>query len=310
MNMDLDMTKRAVYNRKASGRKMGMRAQRAVGQTALGTILLLLAGTMILPFIYILMVSFTDSSVYVSGQFILWPKKWSLQAYELILSGNGFINSLKASAYITLIGTPLHVMINSGLAYMLSKPIPGRSIIKKVVMFTMLFGAGMIPNFINIRNLGLIDSWWACILPGTCGAWTVMVMMSFFQNLSPDLEEAAKIDGCGQLRIFGVIVLPLSKAMLATFTLFAMVSYWNTYFSAIMYLTTTAKMPLQVYVQKIVLSVNISDVVDLQSELANTVPQEVMRMAAVIVVVLPVICVYPFLQKYFAKGVMVGAVKG
>ncbi len=168
----------------------------------------------------------------------------------------------------------------------------------------------MIPNFMNMKMLGLMDSYFACILPSVCGAWTVMVMRSFFQSLPIELEEAAEIDGCGQLKMFGIIVLPLSKAMLASMTLFAFVSYWNTYFSAVMYLTSTAKAPLQVYVQKIVLSSTISDVVDLQLELAKTVPQEVMRMAAVVVVVLPVLVVYPFLQKYFAAGMMVGAVKG
>ncbi len=290
--------------------KMGMKAKQRLYQTILGLILLLLAATMILPFVYILMVSFTDGSVYESGKFILWPKKWSLEAYELILSGNGFLNALKSTLLITCIGTPLNIMFNAGLGYMLSKPVPGKKVINKLVMFTMLFGAGMIPNFINIRNLGLMNNIFACILPGVCGAYTVMVMKSFFQSIPSELEEAAMIDGCGQLRIFTIIVLPLSKAMLATFTLFAAVSYWNTYFSAVMYITDTKWSPLQVYVQKIVLSSTISDVVDLTLELAHTVPQEVMRMAAVIVVTLPIILVYPFLQKHFAKGMMVGAVKG
>ena len=135
-------------------------------------------------------------------------------------------------------------------------------------------------------------------------------MRSFFQSLPLELEEAAEIDGCGQLRMFATITLPLSKAMLASMTLFAFVSYWNTYFNAVMYLTSTAKATLQVYVQKVVLSSTVSDVVDLQLELAKTVPQEVMRMAAVVVVVFPVLIVYPFLQKYFESGMMVGAVKG
>lgn len=295
---------------KPQQKQMGMRAKTFLGQSILNVILLLLVATMILPFLYVLVISFTDSTVYVSGKFMLWPKKWSTEAYQLILSGRGFLNSLNSTLFITLIGTPLNVMVNAGLGYMLSKPIPGKSIINKLVMFTMLFGAGLVPTFINIRDLGLIDSWFACILPSVCGAWTVMVMKSFFQSLPEDLEEAAKIDGCGPLRIFGIIVLPLSKAMLATFTLFALVSFWNTYFSAVMYLTSTAKAPLQIYLQKIVLSSTISDVVDLQLDLANTVPQEVMRMAAVVVVVLPVLCIYPFLQKHFEKGVMVGAVKG
>ena len=135
-------------------------------------------------------------------------------------------------------------------------------------------------------------------------------MRSFFEGLPIELEEAAEIDGCSQIKIFTTIVLPLSKAMLATFTLFAAVSYWNTYFSSVMYVTRTELISLQVYLQKIVLSSNISDVIDMTSDLKNTVPTEIMKMATVVVAVLPILCVYPFLQKHFAKGVMVGAVKG
>ena len=137
-----------------------------------------------------------------------------------------------------------------------------------------------------------------------------MVMKSFFQGLPAELEEAAEIDGCGTLRIFTRIVLPLSKAMLATFTLFGAVSYWNTYFSAVMYITKTAMLPLQVFLQKIVLASNISDVLDVASNLSTAVPEEITKMATVVVAVVPILCVYPFLQKHFAKGVMVGAVKG
>lgn len=281
-----------------------------VYQGMLWILLLLIAATMILPFLYVIVVSFTDGSVYEAGSFYLWPKKWSADAYQLILSGSGFLNALKSTLFITLVGTPMNVLVCAGLAYLLSKPIPGRSFFNKYVMITMLFSAGMIPNFMNMKALGLMDSYFACILPSVCGAWTVMVMRSFFQSLPLELEEAAEIDGCGQLRMFATITLPLSKAMLASMTLFAFVSYWNTYFNAIMYLTSTAKATLQVYVQKIVLSSTVSDVVDLQLELAKTVPQEVMRMAAVVVVVFPVLIVYPFLQKYFAAGMMVGAVKG
>lgn len=145
---------------------------------------------------------------------------------------------------------------------------------------------------------------------GLCGAWTIMVMRSFFQSLPLELEEAAKIDGCGPLKIFSKIVIPLSKPMLATMTLFSFVGYWNTYFNSVMYITSTAKQTLQVYVQKIVLSSTVADVVDLSTELATTVPQEVMRMAAVVVVIIPILIIYPFLQKYFQTGMMVGAVKG
>ena len=292
-------------------KKLGMRAKIFIGQSILDIFLFILAATMVVPFIYIIMVSFTDSTVYEAGTLILWPKKWSTEAYELVLSGSGFLNALKSTLFITLVGTPMNVLFNSGLAYMLSKKaIPGRRIINKLVMFTMLFGAGMIPNYINMSNLNLLNTWWASILPATCGAWNVMVMRSFFEGLPIELEEAAEIDGCSQIKIFTTIVLPLSKAMLATFTLFAAVSYWNTYFSSVMYVTRTELISLQVYLQKIVLSSNISDVIDMTSDMKNTVPTEIMKMATVVVAVLPILCVYPFLQKHFAKGVMVGAVKG
>ena len=291
-------------------KKLGMKMKENIYQTVLWIFLLAVVGTMVLPFLYVIVVSFTDGSVYEAGSFYLWPKKWSADAYQLILSGSGFLNALKSTLFITLVGTPMNVLVCAGLAYLLSKPVPGRGFLNKYVMITMLFSAGMIPNFMNMKALGLIDSYFACIFPSVCGAWTVMVMRSFFQSLPLELEEAAEIDGCGQLRMFATITLPLSKAMLASMTLFAFVSYWNTYFNAVMYLTSTAKATLQVYVQKVVLSSTVSDVVDLQLELAKTVQQEVMRMAAVVVVVFPVLIVYPFLQKYFESGMMVGAVKG
>jgi putative aldouronate transport system permease protein len=148
----------------------------------------------------------------VSGSFYLWPKKWSTEAYTLILRGQGFLNALKASCFITFVGTPINVCANAGLAYMLSKDdLVGGKLINRLVMFTMLFGAGMIPNFINIRNLGLINNWFANILPGACGAWTVMVMKSFFSELPQDLEEAAEVDGATPTQIFFRITLPLLK---------------------------------------------------------------------------------------------------
>ncbi len=291
--------------------RQSARIKSFIGQSILNSILFILALTMIVPFVYILMVSFTDKSVYVAGEFILWPKKWSLDAYEYILKGYGFINALKASLFITLVGTPINLMSNAGVGYMLSrKTLPFRGIINSFVMFTMLFSAGIIPSYINVTNLGLINSWFACILPFACGAWTVMIMKTFFQSLPKELEEAAIIDGCSPFKIFVIIVLPLSKAMLATFTLFAMVSYWNAYFSGILYITTSSKLPLQVFLQKVVIASNFSDVLDLSTEESRAVPQEIAKMTAIIVAVIPVLCVYPFLQKHFAKGVMVGSLKG
>ena len=143
---------------KAVNRKMGMKMKENLYQVILWIILLIIAGTMVLPFLYVIMVSFTDSSVYVAGSFYLWPKKWSTEAYQLILSGAGFLNALKSTLFITLVGTPLNVLVCAGLAYLLSKPVPGKKFFNKYVMITMLFGAGMIPNFMNMKALGLMDT--------------------------------------------------------------------------------------------------------------------------------------------------------
>lgn len=282
-----------------------------IGQGILCPIMFLIGLVMFLPFIYILTVSFTDAGVYQAGKVILWPEKWSLEAYKFILSGNGFISSLRSTLFITLVGTPLNVLFNAGVAYMLSKTsLPGRKILNKLIMLTMLFSPGMIPTYINMMNLGLLNSWWACILPASCGAWTIMVMKSFFQNIPKELEEAASIDGSSDLRTFATIILPLSKAMLATFTLFASVSYWNTYMSAVLYISKSTMQPLQVFLQQVVLSVNFTEYMDVSLEAATSLPQEIVKMACIIVAVLPIMCVYPFLQKHFAQGVMIGSVKG
>ena len=160
-------SQKAVAVQKRGGRKkMGMKVKENLYQAALWFILILVALTMILPFLYVVILSFTDATAYEAGKLILWPKKWSTEAYELILSGSGFLNALKSTLIVTFIGTPLSVIVCSGLAYMLSKPIPGKSFINKYVMFTMLFSAGMVPNFINMKQLHLLDSYWALILPG------------------------------------------------------------------------------------------------------------------------------------------------
>jgi len=292
---------------------MGMRLRENLYQLVIGLLLVLLALSMIFPFLYILSISFTHSSVYVSGSLRLWPEKWSLEAYKVIFLGPGFTSALKSSLFITLVGTPLSILANCMMAYMLSKPtLPGRKLMLNLVVFTMLFGPGLIPNYLLIRNLGLINSYWAIILPGLVGAWTLLVMKSFFQNIPKEIEESAQMDGCSELGVFFRIVLPLSKAMLAAFTLFNAVGFWNTYFNAVIYLIDSDKWPLQVFLQQVVMSANIDEFmgVDYMRTLERNVPSEVLKMASVVIVTAPVIIAYPFLQKHFAKGVMIGSIKG
>lgn len=294
---------------------MGYRRSEQLYQLILGFFLSLLALLMLFPLYYVISVSFTDSSVYREGVFTLAPAKLSIAAYEWVLAGRGFWNSFKASLFLVIVGTPLVLLFNASCAYMVSKTdLPGRRFIMGYLLATMLFGAGMIPTYLWIKQLGLLDTWWALILPGMVSPWTVFVLKSFFQTLPRDLEDAARIDGCNELETFWRIVLPLSKAPLAAIGLFAAVGFWNTYFSAVLYISDATKWPLQVVLQQIVLSANLAQFQD--PELANQlmmrlhqVPPETVKMAATVLTITPILLVYPFVQKYFAKGVLIGSIK-
>jgi putative aldouronate transport system permease protein len=285
----------------------------AVVESIITIILVLLALTMVVPFVYLLAISFSNTSSFISGQFVLWPEAFSLRAYEFVLSGRGFLDALQSSLFITLVGVPLSLMSSAMLAYALSKRLlPFRKPMIFLVVFTMLFSPGLIPNYLVMDQLGLLNSWWAIILPGVIQAWNILVMKSFFESIPDDLEESAKIDGCNELQIFFRIMLPLSKAMLAAFTLFIAVFYWNQFFGAIIYLNSPEKWPLQVFLQQMVLLSNMQELTGNGSQLQSTLTTspEIIKAATVIIVTMPIMVVYPFLQKHFAKGVMIGSVKG
>lgn len=284
-------------------------------QSGIRLLLFLFSATIILPFLYIISVSFTDPSVYVQHTLKLWPEKWSLEAYRYILAGGGFSIALKASLFITLIGTPLALIVSSSFSYMLSqKQLPGRDVILGLVVFTILFSPGLIPNYLLMRSLGLLNSWWSIILPVMSNAWTLLVMKSFYGSIPKELEESATMDGCNELQTYWKIIIPLSKAPLAAFGLFFAVAYWNTYFNAILYINDAAKWPLQVFLQQTVMASNLSAFVNSEAatvaEMMTTVPTETLQMAVIIFVTLPILLVYPFLQKHFVKGVMLGSIKG
>ncbi|MCL5996606.1 MAG: carbohydrate ABC transporter permease [Chloroflexi bacterium] len=301
-------------NNLAVAYKSRYRARETVFQVILGILLSAIAAVMILPMVYVVAVSFTDATIYVPNQLTFWPSKWSLDAYRYILAGPGFTNALKASLFLTIVGTPLNLMVTAGFAYALSKPeLPGRRVLLALVLFTMLFSAGLIPGYLLVRGLGLLDTWWAIILPGIADAWSLLVFKSFFQSIPRELEDAARIDGCNDLVIFWRIVLPLSKAPLATFGLFFAVGYWNTYFSAIIYIKDATMWPLQVMLQQVVLTAAASRFLSseavAQLQLMQALPQETVKMATVVIVTAPILLVYPFLQGYFAKGVLLGSIK-
>ncbi|WP_261305443.1 carbohydrate ABC transporter permease [Paenibacillus andongensis] len=276
-------------------------------------VLTIFALVTLLPFLYVILVSFTDPTEYLSKSIVLIPQTWSLSAYEFIFSTNAFLKAMGVSGFLAVFGTVLSLIVTSALAYVLSrKRLKGKKFFLVAILLTMLFNPGMIPNYLLVDSLGLMDSVWALLLPALTSAWYVFLMKNFYQEIPDELEEAAKIDGCSDIGVFIRIMLPVSVSALAAFGLFYAVAYWNTYFSGVLYINTDTLRPLQVLLQMMLVSA--SQMADpsiaamLESE--QTVPPQVIKMAAVVISSLPIVIVYPFLQKYFVKGMMVGSVKG
>ncbi|MHA6482698.1 carbohydrate ABC transporter permease [Paenibacillus sp. strain BS8-2] len=275
------------------------------------TVITIISISCLFPFLYVFSVSFTDPKVYVPLKFYLFPEKWSLESYKYILSTNSFLNAFKSTTFITVVGTVLNVIVSFMMAYGLTKrTMPGHKIIMGGVIFTLVFSAGIVPNYLLVKELGLLNSYWALIWPALTNAWSLIVIKSFMDSLPSELEDASKIDGCSDIGVFTRIILPLSMPAIATFTLFFAVAHWNTYFNALVYLSDSDKWTLQILVKTLVIDSNSGAVAQAGASDEAVVPQETIRMASIVLAMLPILIVYPFLQKHFAKGVMLGSVKG
>lgn len=273
------------------------------------TVLSLIGFVCVLPFLYVLAVSFTAPHIVAEGGLILFPKEISLAAYRYIFSSNALIRSLGVSIYVTVIGTILNLVLTSLLAYPLSrKTFKGRSVMLLAVLFTMLFNGGLIPTYYVVKSMHLIDSLWALMIPTAISAFNLIILKNFFQQMPDGIEDSAKIDGCNDLGILFRIVIPLSLPAIATFGLFYAVDHWNKFFSAVMYINNNEKWPIQVLLREIVINAN-SRVGDTSIDEMNIQPLTI-KMAVIVFATLPIMAVYPFLQKHFAKGVMLGSVKG
>lgn len=266
------------------------------------------------PLYYVFVVSFTDSHEYAEKNgFILFPSEWSIAAYEYLFSTSAFLNATGVSTFLATVGTALSLMITSAIAFGLSrKRLRGRRIIMMGIILTLLFNPGIIPPYLVVRELGLINSVWSLIIPVLTSGWYVILMKSFFDNIPVELEEAAMIDGSSDLGTFFRIVLPLSGPALAAFGLFYAVAYWNTFFTAVLYIHDFAKVPLQIVLRNMLVDSSTSTggaaAMEMVSE--QQIPTQTIKMAAVVISTLPILCLYPFLQKHFTKGVMLGSVKG
>ncbi|MBM7567747.1 carbohydrate ABC transporter permease [Paenibacillus sacheonensis] len=261
----------------------------------------------VFPLLYVLSVSLTPfSEVLKNGGFILVPRSITFDAYRKLLMESNIPSAFGVTVLVTVIGTILNIVITALMAYPLSrKQLPGRNLFLMMVVFTLLFSGGIIPTYLVVKSLGLLDSIWAMILPNLVWSFNVLIMKSFYESLPEELFESARIDGAKEFRILLQIVAPLSVPVTLTVGLFYMVGHWNEFFQAIMYVTDRTLFPLQVVVREILIQT--------QSPLENVdnmTPSETLQMASVIMASLPIIIVYPFLQKHFTKGMLLGSVKG
>lgn len=273
--------------------------------------LALVAAVMLFPFLYIFSVSFSSLSEYLRRDVIIIPQQFVLDAYRYILGSMAFKRSLVISAGITVVGTLVNLLLTTTMAYALSRPIYGQRVIMLLVLFTLLFSAGLVPTYLVVKATRLIDSYWALILPVAISPFNLIVMRQFFLALPEELLDAAVIDGANELQIFWHIILPISKPALAAIGLFYAVGHWNNYFSALLYLNDSEKWPIQVVLRQIViLNQPTAALGQDQQLLEHQPPPETIQMAAILLSTVPILIVYPFLQRYFAKGVLLGSVKG
>ena len=273
-------------------------------------LLTLIAVIMVIPFIYVIAASFATEAEIQTRPIFFIPDSPTLDAYARIFDmndmGTRVFHSLLISVCVTAIGTFINLFFTTTMAYGLSRTnLIGKKPLLNMVLFTMVFGGGMIPLFLVVKGLGMYDTYAALILPGAISAYNMIIVRNFFMELPRELEEAASIDGCSDIGIFIKIALPLSLPCLATFGLFYAVGHWNNYFGALLYLEDSTKFPFQLVLRNIVMQT-----AETQTDPNALIPEETLKMAVIVIGTVPILIVYPFLQKHFAAGVMVGAVKG
>lgn len=277
-----------------------------VADTVIAIILVLIGLICVIPLLYVFSVSLTPmSEVLKSGGLIIFPKHITFSAYAELFRQDYIPRSFFVTLFITVVGTAVNLILTILLAYPLSRRnLPGRSGFLLFIVFTMLFSGGMIPTYLIVKQFQLIDTIWALILPNAVWTFNTLVMKSYFESIPEEMFESAKMDGAGESIILVRILVPLSLPVIMTILLFYMVGHWNEFFQAILYITKRELFPLQVIVRQIILQSNMTENVDV------TIPTQTLQSAVVIFACLPVILVYPFIQKYFTKGVMLGAIKG
>ena len=273
---------------------------------------------MVYPFLNQIAISLSDNTSVISGRVSLWPKGFNLDAYRKLILDKRFFIAMRNNLVYTVMNTIFSMIIMTVYAYPLSKKhLKGRQTLMTIMVFSMMFGTGgLIPNYLVVKNLGLVDNYWGLILPSAFNIWKIIILKNFFQQLPGEIEESALIDGASNMKIFVQIILPLSLPSIAAITLFTAVAAWNTFFNALIYINDPNKKLLQVYLNDILQAntapTETANSTMMSSDVAakNIINSDTLKAATLMCATLPILCVYPFVQKYFMAGLMVGSVKG
>lgn len=277
--------------------------------------MIVLMVVMIYPLLNVLSTSLSAAGEITAGRVTWYPRGFNLAGYRYIIEDGQIFTGYRNTVLYAGVGTLLTLTLTSLAAYALSqKELPGRRILTFYWAVTMFFGGGLVPTYLVVKSLRMLDTFWVMVLPGCVGAYTLFVFRSFMSALPRELMEAAYIDGAGDWRVWASVVIPLSKPLLATYALFTIVGHWNSWFSAMLYLKDSARYPLQMYLRRLVVQNNMSGTYANSASAAlissGEMTQQNAQMAAIVLSILPIMMIYPYIQKYFVKGVMIGSLKG
>ncbi|TLS51803.1 carbohydrate ABC transporter permease [Paenibacillus antri] len=274
-------------------------------------VLFILGLTTLLPFLHVLAKSLSSQVAISLGQVTFLPVDFQIGTFQYVLEQEQFVGSFRNSVIVTLVGTVLALTMTVMIAYPLSKPkLKGRKFFMLVFVFVMLFSGGMVPNYLLYKTFGLVNTLWALIVPGMLSVFNILLVKTFFEELPESVEESARIDGANNFTILFRIVLPMALPVMAAVGLFFAVAYWNNYFSAVLYITKPDLKPLQMYLYELISQTTPEMGMELDADRMMNVDPESIRAATIMLSTLPILCLYPFLQKYFVKGITIGSVKG
>lgn len=274
------------------------------------TLMTLLCAVFLYPFLLTAAMSFSSPKAILGGQVFLWPVGFNTGAYQALFKDASMLNSIIFTAKLTIVGVAASIAATVVTAYPLSKrDFKGKNVFLNLIIFTMYFGGGLIPNYLLVKNIGLMNQMGALIFPGLIDTFLLIIMMNYFRGLPVELEEAAKVEGANNFQIFLKIMIPLSGPVIATVVIFYAVGYWNTFFNALLYIQSAKKYTLQIKLYQVLNAIDSYNNNQAETYSGMIIPENI-KAGTVLIATLPILAVYPFLQKYFIKGVTIGAIKG